>query len=67
MSERKSDRVAFIQALGDDVKIVAGDKFICVPKNTVMAHPFNTNWYIEGDAVVHTVHGPIHIRGEVDQ
>ncbi|MFS1512779.1 hypothetical protein VQL36_10120 [Chengkuizengella sp. SCS-71B] len=63
----KIDRVAFIHALGDDVRIVTGDKFISVAKNTVMAHPFNTNFHVEGDAVLHTYHGAIHLRGSEDQ
>ncbi|NBI28020.1 hypothetical protein [Chengkuizengella marina] len=63
MSRFKTDRCAYIQAVGDDVRIVAGDKTIDVPKNTVMAHPFSTNFHVEGDAVLHTFYGSIHLRG----
>ncbi|NBI28019.1 hypothetical protein [Chengkuizengella marina] len=67
MYSSKLDRVAYIHALGDDVRIVTGDKVIDVPQNTVMAHPFNTNFHVEGDAVLHTFHGPIHLRGSEDK
>ncbi|NDI35384.1 hypothetical protein [Chengkuizengella sediminis] len=67
MSRNKTDRCAYIQALGDDVRIVTGDKVIEVPKNTVMSHPFSTNFHVEGDAVLHTFFGSIHLRGEEDQ
>ncbi|NBI28021.1 hypothetical protein [Chengkuizengella marina] len=67
MSRYLTDRCVSIQALGDDVRIITGDKVIEVPKNTVMAHLFSTNFHVEGDAVLHTSHGSIHIRGDVDQ